>query len=99
LHPLDELESGYRFDWAGAGPTEVLELLKWCHAEGLALRMAPVGYGTALRVSVTDVEANTFGLTLGTGAELNALSNGLRAPGGREYVSRHAEPPRGRRKR
>ena len=61
---------------------------------GLAVRLSCVGYGRALRVSVTDSRGWTCGWTVGSPQELHALLGGLLAPGLEEYLQRRLEKPR-----
>lgn len=64
---------------------------------GLAVRVSAVGYGRALRLSVTDNRGWSYGWTVGAYEELQALLAGLLAPGAEEYVLKRLEKPQRRR--
>lgn len=97
LQRLDEeLNPGRRFVWGGADGAELLGVLEVVLDAGLAVRVSLVGYGMAVRLSLTDGRGWSTGWTLGSGAELRSLLQGLLAPGGLDYVRRRLEKPRRR---
>lgn len=97
-HPLDGIHES-AFDWAGCTGEAILGAARSAFAEGYAVRLSPVGYGAAMRVTYGLVNGDTAGWTVTSGAELERLLSGLQAPGWQEHVKRRLTPPSGRSRR